>query len=52
RDFVIPDDIKQMAIPVLAHRVIPNTRGEGFGKRRGDTDQIIKDIIDTISVPI
>jgi len=26
RDFVVPDDVKQLVLPVLAHRVIPKTR--------------------------
>jgi len=49
RDFVIPDDVKQLAIPVLAHRVV--CRGlvrEGDLQRQ---QQIISDITDRVAVP-
>ncbi len=29
RDFVVPDDVKALAVPVLAHRVIPASRSLG-----------------------
>ena len=31
RDFVVPDDVKALATPVLAHRVIPASRSLGAG---------------------
>lgn len=49
RDYVIPDDVKSMAIPVLAHRLIvkPEYEIEGI---KGDT--VIKEILDKVEVPI
>ena len=29
RDFVIPDDVQALAVPVLAHRLLPTRRGRG-----------------------
>jgi MoxR-like ATPase len=49
RDFVIPDDVKQLAPYVLTHRlaVNPQTRLRG----RQPTD-IIRDIVNTVTVPV
>lgn len=48
RDFIMPEDIKQMAYPVLRHRVIltPEKEMEGVS-----TDDVIKQIIEAIEVP-
>ena len=48
RDFVTPDDIKQVAFPVLNHRIIltPEREMEGFGAK-----DVIDDIIRGIEVP-
>lgn len=49
RNYVIPDDIKNVALPVLAHRVV--CRGvlrEGHRQRAG---QILKTMLDSIPVP-
>lgn len=50
RDYVLPDDIKALAIPVLAHRVI----GTGLGGEGGsdERERIIKEIAERIEVPI
>ncbi len=48
RDYVLPDDIKTMAVPVLAHRVILNPEE----KLQGQTAQdVIRKIINTVAVP-
>ena len=48
RDFVTPDDIKYIALPVLKHRIIltPEKEMEGIG-----TDDIIKQIIEKVEIP-
>lgn len=48
RDFVTPEDIKTVAIPVLRHRVMltPDKEMEGL-----TTDEVVKQIIDKIEVP-
>jgi len=48
RDYVIPDDIKAMAIPVLAHRVILNPEEKMQGLSSQD---IIAKLVKTVSVP-
>lgn len=48
RDYVLPDDIKTMAVPVLAHRVILNPEE----KLQGQTAQdVIRKIINSVIVP-
>jgi MoxR-like ATPase len=48
RDFVTPEDIKYVALPVLRHRVVvtPDKEMEGI-----TTDDVVKQIIDKIEVP-
>ena len=48
RDFVNPEDIIEMAVPVLRHRIIltPEKEMEGIS-----TDELINDIISKIEVP-
>ncbi|MBU0489760.1 MAG: MoxR family ATPase [Bacteroidetes bacterium] len=48
RDFVIPEDIRLAAIPVLNHRILltPEKEMEGI-----TTDRVIRQIIDTLEVP-
>ena len=48
RDYVLPDDIKVMAVPVLAHRIILKPEE----KLRGHTTrEVIEKIINTVHVP-
>jgi MoxR-like ATPase len=48
RDFLIPDDIKIAATPVLRHRLVlrPEAELEGF-----DTDRVIHDILTATALP-
>lgn len=48
RDFVTPDDIKDVCIPVLNHRVIISHEREMEGT---SVEEIITDILNTIDIP-
>jgi MoxR-like ATPase len=49
RDFVVPDDVKQLAAPVLGHRVLPE--GElRFERKRGNA--VIEEIVGRAPVPV
>lgn len=48
RDFVIPDDVKQLAVPVLGHRLILRPEFEIEGLTPGD---VINQLITEIAVP-
>lgn len=49
RDYVVPDDIKALAVPVLAHRVV----GKSFlqAGEFGAAEAIIRDLVDRTRVP-
>lgn len=49
RDFVIPDDIKSTAIPVLAHRLV--CRGVVTESRRQRAARILRTLLDALPVP-
>jgi MoxR-like ATPase len=49
RDFATPDDIKQLAVPVLAHRVV--CRGLIRESQRERAVGILQQILDTVAVP-
>ena len=48
RDFLIPDDVKQAAVPALRHRLVlrPEAELEGF-----DTDRVIADVLAATALP-
>jgi MoxR-like ATPase len=48
RDFVLPDDIKGMAVPVLAHRVIV---GPAARLRELSAEKIVEEILENLPVP-
>jgi MoxR-like ATPase len=49
RDYVVPDDVKRLAVPVLSHRVI--TKGYLQGSQREAIEALIKRLIDEVPVP-
>jgi MoxR-like ATPase len=48
RDFVLPDDIKSLAVPVLAHRVIV---GPAARLRELSAEKIVEEILENLPVP-
>jgi MoxR-like ATPase len=48
RTYIIPDDIKKMAKPVLGHRLVLAKR---IGVRQGEVETIIDDILANVKVP-
>ena len=48
RDFVLPDDIKKLAVPVLAHRIIV---GPAARLRELSAEKIVQEILETLPVP-
>jgi MoxR-like ATPase len=48
RDYLLPDDIKNAALPVLRHRILlkPEADLEGL-----TSDQVIKQVISAVEVP-
>ena len=50
RDFVLPDDVKEMVIPVLAHRVIPKMQTTQRSAQTAET--ILAEITAAVPAPI
>ncbi len=50
RDYVLPDDVKKISIPVLSHRII--TRSQNTIRLTDTNEQIIEYILDTVRAPI
>ena len=48
RDYVLPDDIKRAAVPVLAHRIVFQN---SFYHRRDLGKNLIESILDSVAVP-
>ncbi|WP_287153118.1 MoxR family ATPase [Candidatus Solincola tengchongensis] len=48
RDFVTPDDVKALAVPVLAHRVIPAARSRALSEARA----LIQGVLERVPVPV
>jgi MoxR-like ATPase len=48
RDFVVPDDVKTLAVPALAHRVLP---AAGLRLEPGRATEVVTDIVSKTSVP-
>jgi MoxR-like ATPase len=52
RDYAVPDDVKRVAIPVFAHRVVVNTR-LALTQRTADlSDRVLEEILTLVEVPL
>ncbi len=49
RQFVVPDDVKRLAVPVLAHRVIP--KGYLHGGQREALESLVERLVEEVHVP-
>jgi MoxR-like ATPase len=52
RDFCLPDDFKQLIVPVFAHRVAVNTRYTATQKKTAQAEAILREIIEATRVPV
>jgi len=51
RDYVLPDDLKSLVGPVLAHRIVPASPVEALTRSRSDVERVLADIIDRLPAP-
>jgi len=52
RGFVTPDDVKRMALPVLAHRIILSSHHQGLETSSLRSEEVIQAILDSVAVPL
>jgi MoxR-like ATPase len=52
RDFCLPDDFKQLILPVFAHRVAVNTRYATTQRKSSQAETILREIIESTHVPL
>ncbi|SHJ15400.1 MoxR-like ATPase [Clostridium amylolyticum] len=50
RDYVLPEDIKSMAVEVLSHRII--LKNQSYGSDNFSAPKIIEDILTKVNVPL
>jgi MoxR-like ATPase len=52
RDFVVPDDVRRLAAPVLAHRVMVGGVEGGMGDARRVSEALIEELVGGIPAPL
>ena len=50
RDYVVPDDVKTLAVPVLAHRVLPKAAQPGGSAEHAE--EIVRGIVEQTVIPV
>ena len=51
REFVIPDDVKSLAVPCLAHRLVLAQAYDSLGRARADAERVVGEIAARVPVP-
>ena len=52
RDYCLPDDFKQLAVSVFSHRVVASSRHASLQKKSETTDAVLRDIVESVPVPL
>jgi MoxR-like ATPase len=52
RDYCLPDDFKQLAVAVFAHRVVASSRHASAQKKSETTESVLREIVDAVPVPL
>jgi MoxR-like ATPase len=52
RDYCIPDDVKQLVVPVFAHRVVVNARYGSAFKRSEEAEAVLEEVVKSVEVPL
>jgi MoxR-like ATPase len=52
RDYCLPDDFKKLAVAVFAHRVVASSRHASAQKKSESTESVLRDIVESVSVPL
>ena len=52
RDYCIPDDFKQLILPVFAHRVVVSSKYVSTQKKSAQAEGILAEILESVRVPL
>jgi len=52
RDYCLPDDFKQLAVAVFTHRVVASTRHTSLQKKSETTENVLREIVESVRVPL
>ena len=52
RDFCLPDDFKQLILPVFVHRVAVNTRYATTQRKSAQVEAVLREIVEATRVPL
>jgi MoxR-like ATPase len=51
RAYVLPDDLKHLALPALAHRLVLASQLDSTGRAREEAERVVTDILNRVPVP-
>ena len=52
RDYCVPDDFKQLAVSVFAHRVVASSRHASLQRKSETTEAALREIVESVRVPV
>ena len=52
RDYCLPDDFKQLAVAVFAHRVVTSARHASLQRKSETTETALREIVESVRVPL
>ncbi len=52
RDYCLPDDFKKLAVAVFSHRVVASSRHASLQKKSETTESVLREIVDSVPVPL
>jgi len=52
RDFCLPDDFKRLVVAVFSHRVVASARHASLQKKSETTENVLREIVDSVPVPL
>ena len=52
RDYCLPDDFKQLAVAVFAHRVVASARHASLQRKSETTEAALREIVESVRIPL
>jgi MoxR-like ATPase len=52
RDYLVPDDVRELAVPCLAHRLLPSGAGAATYEAHEEAAHLLESLVDEVEVPV